>query len=188
LKAPRNSCSASWARAGVVHQNDGGEVRTGMRRDLMRRRVLDGLMPGCRGCASFREISGAGYHYRCSHPAAMQGSQAALKSRRWAASRRVLRGPRWYCQTGGCNVMRQGCPSDWPMLELMMLVVGRSWVPDEDCMWPRPFVSRFINRNVRCCGVVKENYLWNRVSIPLNCQQILLTDAIFLYCDVPRPI
>ena len=129
MKAPRNSCSASWARAGVVHQNDGGELRTGMRRDLMRRRVLDGLMPGCRGCASFRggAISGAGYHYQCSHLAAMQGSQAALMSPRWAASRRVLRGSRWYCQTRGCNVMRQACPSDGPMLELMMLFVGRSW-------------------------------------------------------------
>jgi hypothetical protein len=40
-------------------------------------------------------------------------------SPRWA-SRRVGRGPRWYCQTGGCNVMRQTCPSDWSMLEWMI--------------------------------------------------------------------
>jgi len=50
----RNSCSASFARAGVMHQNGGGELRKGMRRAFVRRRrVLDGLMPRCRGCASF---------------------------------------------------------------------------------------------------------------------------------------
>jgi hypothetical protein len=80
LKAPRNSCSASWTRAGVVHQNDGDERRTGTRRDCVCQGAVDVVMNGCRRCASFHgcAIVGAGYHYQCSLRAAVPGSQAAL--------------------------------------------------------------------------------------------------------------
>ncbi len=90
----RNSCSASSARAGVEHQNGGGELHKGMSRVFVRRRRdLDGLMPRFRACASFgwNHHLGAGYYYQFvpGLRTVVQGSQAAQMPRWWEASRRV---------------------------------------------------------------------------------------------------